>query len=203
MESKADNNLNDKEIIGSTNDFKLEENSLLVEKAFDAESTMVKKEEGLHKKAPELADKATLSIEKSMNPKKTYLKKETNVDDIFRAIEAGFPKESTNKQYIFPHPRYWIGPRFMALWALPILLIKSFSNLIRSSNPVKPYQELHYTINKSETIYTSTKKAIDGSNSMRFFGVRFITIWVLPLAITGIIMEYLFISPLTGRVPFG
>ena len=203
MESKADNNLNDKEIIGSTNDFKLEENSLLVEKAFDAESTMVKKEEGLHKKAPELADKATLSIEKSMNPKKTYLKKETNVDDIFRAIEAGFPKESTNKQYIFPHPRYWIGPRFMALWALPILLIKSFSNLIRSSNPVKPYQELDYTINKSETIYTSTKKAIDGSNSMRFFGVRFLTIWVLPLAITGIIMEYLFISPLTGRVPFG
>jgi len=203
MESKADNNLNDKEIIGSTNDFKLEENSLLVEKAFDAESTMVKKEEGLHKKAPELADKATLSIEKSMNPKKTYLKKETNVDDIFRAIEAGFPKESTNKQYIFPHPRYWIGPRFMALWALPILLIKSFSNLIRSSNPVKPYQELDYTINKSETIYTSTKKAIDGSNSMRFFGVRFITIWVLPLAITGIFMEYLFISPLTGRVPFG
>ena len=57
MESKADNNLNDKEIIGSTNDFKLEENSLLVEKAFDAESTMVKKEEGLHKKAPELAEK--------------------------------------------------------------------------------------------------------------------------------------------------
>ena len=43
MESKADNNLNDKEIIGSTNDFKLEDNSLLVEKAFDTESTMVKK----------------------------------------------------------------------------------------------------------------------------------------------------------------
>ena len=52
MESKADNNLNDKEIIGSTNYFKLEDNSLLVEKAFNAESTMVKKEEKLNKKVP-------------------------------------------------------------------------------------------------------------------------------------------------------
>ena len=121
MESKADNNLNDKEIIGSTNDFKLEDNSLLVEKAFDAESTMVTKEEELNKKVPEVADKATLSIEKSLKPPKTYLKKVPNVDEIFKAIEEGFPKGSTSKQYIFPHPRYWIGPRFMALWALPIL----------------------------------------------------------------------------------
>ena len=162
-----------------------------------------KNEKELNKKVPEIADKAPSSIKKSPNHQKSYLIKEPNVHEIFKAIEEGFPKESTNKQYIFPHPRYWIGPRFMALWALPILLIKSFSNLIRSSNPVKPYQELDYTINKSETIYTSTKKAIDGSNSIRFFGVRFKTIWVLPLAITGIIMEYLFISPLTGRVPFG
>ena len=75
MESKEDNNLNYKEIIEVIDDFKVEEMSLLVEKGFDTESTMVKKEEGLHKKAPELADKATLSIEKSLNPKKTYLKK--------------------------------------------------------------------------------------------------------------------------------
>ncbi len=203
MESKEDNNLDCKKIIESTNYLKVEGNSLLVEKAFDTESTMVKKEKELKKKVPELADKATSNIERSLNTQKTYLKKEPNVDEIFKAIEEGFPKESTNKQYIFPHPRYWIGPRFMAVWALPILLITSFSNLIRSSNPVKPYQEQDYTIKKSETIYTSTKKAIDGSNSMRFFGVRFITIWVLPLAITGIFMEYLFISPLTGRVPFG
>ena len=203
MESKEDNNPNYKKIIEPRNDFKVEEKSLLAEKAFDKESTMGKKEGQLKKKVPELVGKGLSNIDKSLNPPKAYIKQEPNIDDIFKAIEKGFPNESTKKQYIFPHPRYWIGPRFMALWALPILLIKSFSNLIRSSNPVKPYQELDYTINKSETIYTSTKKAIDGSNSMRFFGVRFITIWVLPLAITGIFMEYLFISPLTGRVPFG
>ena len=47
------------------------------------------------------------------------------------------------------------------------------------------------------------RKAIDVTNPMRFFGARFITIWVLPLAITGIFMEYLFVSPITGRIPFG
>ena len=203
MESKEDNNLNYKEIIEARNDFKVEEKSLLIEKAFDTESTMVKKEDELKKKIPELADKGPSSIDKSLSLQKAYIQQEPNIDDIFKAIEEGFPKESTKKQYNFPHPMYWLGPRFMALWALPIFLIKSFSNLIRSCNPVRPYQELDYTVDKSETIYTSTKKAIDGSNPMRFFGARFIAIWVLPLAITGIFMEYLFVSPLTGRAPFG
>ena len=52
MESKEDNNLNYKEIIESKNDFKVPDISLLVEKAFDTESTMVKKEEELNKKVP-------------------------------------------------------------------------------------------------------------------------------------------------------
>ena len=203
MESKEDNNLNYKEMIETRNDFKVESKSLLIEKAFDTESTLVKKEDELKKKVPELADTGTLSIDKSLNPQKAYIQQAHNIDNIFKAIEEGFPKESTKKQYLFPHPMYWLGPRFMALWALPIFLIKSFSNLIRSCKPVSPYQELDYRVKKSETIYTSTKKAIDGSNPMRFFGARFIAIWVLPLAITGILMEYLFVSPLTGRVPFG
>ncbi len=65
-----------------------------------------------------------------------------------------------------------------------------------------PYKQSNYTIKKSETIYTSTQKALDGSHPMRFFGARFINIWVLPLAITGIFMQYLFVGPLIGRVPF-
>ena len=203
MESKEDNNPNYKEIFETRNDFKEEDKSLLMEKTFDTETTAGKDGSELSKKVPELSDKAASTIDRSLNHKKASIQKETNIDDIFKAIEEGFPKESTREQYIFPHPRYWIGPRFLALWALPIILIKSFNNLIRSSNPVKSYQELEYIVNKSETIYTSTKKAIEGSNSMRFFGARFITIWVLPLAITGIFMEYLFVSPLTGRVPFG
>ena len=75
IESKEYNNLNYKEIIEARNDFKVEEELLLIEKAFDTESTMVKKEEELNKKVPELAYKATSSIEKSLNPQKTYLKK--------------------------------------------------------------------------------------------------------------------------------
>ncbi len=203
MNSKEDHNPLYKEVIEASSDFKGDESSLLVEKAFAKESTTIKEETELSKKVPELAEKGTSSIDKALNSKKASIQNKVDIDYIFKVIEEGFPKESTKVQYIFPHPRYWLGPRFLALWALPILLIKSLSNLIKSSNPIKPYQELDYTVKKSETIYTSTKKALDGSNSMRFFGARFITIWILPLAITGIFMEYLFVSPLTGRVPFG
>ena len=41
-----------------------------------------------------------------------------------------------------------------------------------------------------------------GTNKIRFFGPRFFAIWVMPMALTGILMEFLFISPLRNINPF-
>ena len=104
---------------------------------------------------------------------------------IFAAIEDGFTKaKNPSEDYAFPHPRHWIGPRYMAIWTIPIFAIKKLISLIRASNPIRPYRESNYLVTKSETIYTSTQKALSDSGSMRFFGARFLTIWVLQLAVT-------------------
>ncbi len=126
-----------------------------------------------------------------------------NLAEIFEAIEEGFSSSKPENEYAFPHPRYWVGPRFMSLWVLPIYLLRIIKDFLNSSNPIRPYKEIDFSIGNSETIYTSTKKAFESSSSMRFFGVRFLSIWVIPFAITGIFMEYLFVSPLTGNQPFG
>ena len=99
---------------------KKEETSLLVETAFAAESKTVPEESELQEKLPDGSNTA-----KNLSPKSNSIKREPSLHDIFRAIEEGFPKESSKIEYVFPHPRYWIGPRFMAFWALPIVLIKS------------------------------------------------------------------------------
>ena len=124
-------------------------------------------------------------------------------ETLFTAIEDAFPENKKIKEYAFPHPRNWIGPRFMAIWALPIVILKRLIDIFISSNPVRPYEERNYSIKKTETVYTSAKEAFNGNKPIRFFGPRFMAIWVLPLGITGILMEFLFVSPLKGTSPFG
>ena len=41
----------------------------------------------------------------------------------------------------------------------------------------------------------------NGPRKMRFFGPRFMTIWVMPIAVTGILMEFLFVGPLRNVNP--
>ena len=91
----------------------------------------------------------------------------------------------------------------MAIWAVPILAIRKVRDFFVAANPVKPYSESDYTVVKAETIYTSTRNALEGQHSIRFFGPRFLVIWVLPFAITGIVIDYLFIYPLNGPSLFG
>tara|TARA_Y100001968_G_C18910646_1_gene505099 strand:+ start:229 stop:537 length:309 start_codon:yes stop_codon:yes gene_type:complete len=55
--------------------------------------------------------------------------------------------------------------------------------------------------------YTALSESIQegvggGPKKMRFFGPRFMTIWVMPIAVTGIIMEILFVGPLRNANPF-
>ncbi len=83
MESKKDNNFNYKEIIESRNNFKVEDKSLLIEKALNTESNMVKKEDNLNKKVPELADKGPSIFSKSLNPQKPYIQQVTNIMEYF------------------------------------------------------------------------------------------------------------------------
>ena len=55
---------------------------------------------------------------------------------------------------------------------------------------------------RPETLYTSLKSVFKGEDHLRFFDHRFIAIWVLPIALTGIVFEVLFISPTKNTLPF-
>ena len=60
-------------------------------------------------------------------------------------------------------------------------------------NPASPYTALS----------SSIKEGVgSGPNNIQFFGPRFMTIWVMPIALTGILMEFLFVSPLRNINPF-
>ena len=60
-------------------------------------------------------------------------------------------------------------------------------------NPANPYTALN----------DSLKEGVgSGSKKIKFFGPRFMTIWVMPIAVTGIIMEVLFVGPLRNTNPF-
>ena len=63
--------------------------------------------------------------------------------------------------------------------------------------------EEQFNIIKAETIYTATRQVFCSKAKLRFFGIRFIAIWILPIVVTGAIMEVLFISPTRGVNPFG
>ena len=121
---------------------------------------------------------------------------------IFTAIENAFTYRRTKKKYAFPLPVEWIGPRFLASWILPIYIINKVSKFIKSMDFVKPYNENTYKLENPETIYTATNKSFAGYSPMRFLGARFIAIWILPMGITGLIMELLFVSPLRNVSPF-
>ena len=73
-------------------------------------------------------------------------------------------------------------------------------------NFAQPYSspgENSYTVSDTETVYTMTKDSFAGKGGMKFMGIRFMSIWVFPVAITGAVMEFLFVGPLKGTNPFG
>ncbi len=203
MENLVDNNSSsdhyEKNIDETSKNKELEKKKETASAATSVELTVSKKEdkENNTKKKEEKNLVLNSNIEGQFQSK-------VNTETIFQAIEDGFPKVSkSSSEYAFPHPRYWIGPRYMAIWSIPIFAITKTRELLKASNPIRPYSESNYSVKKYETIHTSTQEALSNSGSMRFFGARFLTIWVLPLAFTGTVMEFLFISPMTGVKPFG
>ncbi len=105
------------------------------------------------------------------------LNKKDTLENIYRDLESGMPENKSIKEYALPNARQWLGGRFVAIWVLPIYLIRKFAKFSSSSAFVKPYSP-------SEN------------------GPRFIGIWVLPIAITGIIFEILLIAPTNNTTPF-
>lgn len=117
---------------------------------------------------------------------------------IYSIIESAVPKQEGFRRNL--------GKRDFALWVLPILAINRSRRDFKRLDFIKPFNKKNnqpYEIKGDETIYTNTKNIFEGKETMRFFGFRFISIWVFPIAITGAVMEFLFVGPMNGTNPFG
>ena len=130
--------------------------------------------------------------------------KVSSLENIYNNLESGMPENKSIKDYALPNARQWLGGRYVALWVLPIYLFGKISKFVASSAFIKPYSPTSNgpSYKRPETLYTSLKGVFKGEDHLRFFDHRFIAIWVLPIALTGIVFEVLFISPTKSTFPF-
>ena len=130
--------------------------------------------------------------------------KENTLENIYKDLESGMPENKSIKEYSLPNARQWLGGRFFAIWVLPIFFINKISKFSASSAFIKPYSpsKTGPSYKQPETLYTSLKNVFKGNDHLRFFDHRFIGIWVLPIALTGIVFEILFIAPTKNSIPF-
>ena len=130
--------------------------------------------------------------------------KEKTLENIYKDLESGMPENKSIKEYSLPNARQWLGVRFVAIWVLPIFFINKISKFYASSAFIKPYSpsKTGPSYKQPETLYTSLKNVFKGNDHLRFFDHRFIGIWVLPIALTGIIFEILLIAPTNNTSPF-
>ena len=131
----------------------------------------------------------------------------TDQDEITSIIEDAFPNKASNNQLSSRQSNSFsfVG-RIFFLWVWPIVLHNKIRNLINNLNFAQPYSnpgDNSYSVKDTETIYTMSKDAFAGKGGMKFMGIRFMSIWVFPFAITGAVMEFLFVGPLKGTNPFG
>ena len=127
-----------------------------------------------------------------------------SLENIYKNLESGMPESKSITAYALPNARQWLGGRYVALWVLPIYLIGKIAKFVASSAFIKPYSPISNgpSYKRPETLYTSLKSVFKGEDNLRFFDHRFIAIWVLPIALTGMVFEVLFISPTKNTFPF-
>ena len=127
-----------------------------------------------------------------------------SLENIYSDLESGMPKNKSIKEYALPNARQWLGGRFVAIWVLPIYLIRKIANFSASSAFVKPYTPSKNgpSYKQPETLFTALRSVFKGEDHLRFFDHRFIGIWVLPIALTGIVFEILLIAPTNNSSPF-
>ena len=132
------------------------------------------------------------------------LNKKDTLENIYKDLESGMPENKSIKEYALPNARQWLGGRFVAIWVLPIYFIRKIAKLYAASAFVKPYSpsENGPTYKQPETLFTSLRGVFKGQDHLRFFDHRFFGIWVLPIALTGIVFEILLIAPTNNTVPF-
>ena len=131
-------------------------------------------------------------------------KKEGTLENIYNNLESGMPENKSIKEYALPNARQWLGGRFVAIWVLPIYLIRKIATFAASSAFIKPYapNKNGPSYKRPETLYTALKGVFEGKDHLRFFDHRFIAIWVLPIALTGIFFEILLVAPTYNTTPF-
>ncbi|WP_269613535.1 hypothetical protein [Prochlorococcus marinus] len=142
-----------------------------------------------------------------MDSANTVVDYTTDQEAIASIIEDSFPKDSTNQDLGNPQSdANRLGSRIFFLWVWPIVAINKIRNLFNRMDFVKPYESGlndSYEVTDTETVYTMTKDAFAGEGGMKFMGLRFMSIWVFPMAILGTVIEFLFVGPLKGSNPFG
>ena len=132
------------------------------------------------------------------------LNKNDTLENIYKDLESGMPENKSIKEYALPNARQWLGGRFVAIWVLPIYFIRRIAKFYAASAFVKPYapSENGPSYKQPETLFTALKSVFNGKDHLRFFDHRFIGIWVLPIALTGIVFEILLIAPTNNTTPF-
>ena len=142
-----------------------------------------------------------------MDSENTVLDFPTDQEQIASIIEDSFPKKNSDKDLGSPQSdANRLGSRIFFLWVWPIVAVNKFRNLVSRMDFVKPYESGindSYEVSDTETVYTMTKDAFAGKGGMKFMGIRFMSIWVFPIAITGAVIEFLFVGPLKGTNPIG
>ena len=130
--------------------------------------------------------------------------KVSSLENIYNNLESGMPENKSIKDYALPNARQWLGGRYVALWVLPIYLFGKIAKFAASSAFIKPYSPIKNgpSYKRPETLYTALKSVFKGEDHLRFFDHRFIAIWVLPIALTGIVFEILLIAPTNNTLPF-
>ena len=156
---------------------------------------------------PEIDDIDTASIDNQSEVAEEKKVFPTDQDEITSIIEGAFPSKETNPSLAGRQSNSFsfVG-RIFFLWVWPIVLHNKIRNLINNLNFAQAYSdpgENTYSVKDTETVYTMTKDAFSGKGGMKFMGIRFMSIWVFPFAITGAVMEFLFVGPLKGTNPFG
>ena len=142
-----------------------------------------------------------------MDSENTVVDFPTDQEQIASIIEDSFPNKNSDKDLGNPQSdANRLGSRIFFLWVWPIVAVNKFRNLLSRMDFVKPYESGindSYEVSDTETVYTMTKDAFAGKGGMKFMGIRFMSIWVFPVAITGAVIEFLFVGPLKGTNPFG
>lgn len=135
---------------------------------------------------------------------KNKLTKNSEIENIYTVLESGVQENKAIKEYALPNARQWLGARFFAIWVLPIFILKKLKTLANSSVFVRPYSSSKSgpSYKYPETLFTSLKMVFEGKDHLRFFDHRFVGIWVLPIALTGIVFEILLIAPTNNTSPF-